>query len=658
MLFSTIRARPALPMILAASWCALPAFGGELLGTAGIRSLPRLAQNEVLTPRLTPAGVPQPSTALASAAASMPDPAAESASTARPAASQSLTVNLINRLVERGILAKDDAAELMLQAEADTAEARARDGAAQRDAIRFAVTEALSSAQAGSFTPDPALLPPREDEDTVRVTYIPESVKAELREQIKHDVMAKARDERWAAPRLMPEWALRIKLFGDVRVRYDGTFFPKGNDNTGAFPNFNAINTGAPFDIAGTNFSPQLNVDQDRHRVRLRVRLGFEADLGNGFSAGLRIATGETNTPTSTNQSLGLANQGQGGNFSKYAIWLDRGFLKYDLRPNASSSVSLTVGRFDNPFFRTSEIIWDDDLGFDGVAVQGQYEVAKGFTSYFAAGAFPVFNTDFNFSSNQPEKFKSSDKWLYGGQLGANWNIRKDLSFTFGAAYYHFDNAEGQLSDPYIPLSADDAGNTDNTRPSFAQKGNTYRPLRRIIPSPLNNFGTSNQFQYFGLAAPFHELHLAGKLDYNRWEPFQLSLYGEWAKNLAFDADRVNEFAVNNRGPSSFSGNLGSFAGGDEAWLIGFRAGSAALQKRGDWQVGVNYRYVESDAVVDAFTDSDFGLGGTNLEGFTLSGALALSPNISVTLRWMTSDQVAGPPLRNDVILLDFNAKF
>ena len=113
--------------------------------------------------------------------------------------------------------------------------------------------------------------------------------------------------------------------------------FRSGNDNTGAFPNFNAINTGPPFDITGTTFSPQLNVDQDRARLRLRLRFGAAADLGDNFTAGLRIATGENNSPVTTNQSLGVANNAQGGNFSKYAIWLDRGFRQIRARRHAGT---------------------------------------------------------------------------------------------------------------------------------------------------------------------------------------------------------------------------------------------------------------------------------------------------------------------------------
>ena len=285
-----------------------------------------------------------------------------------PRKSQNVTINLINRLVERGVLSKEDAAELIKQAEADAEEARAQ--AAAIAAIQAATpapsvtdngTVRAPAPQSENTVADLSL----EAEDTIRVPYIPESVKAQLREEIKEEVMTQAREERWAAPRTLPDWVSRFKLFADLRTRYEGDFFPDGNDNTGAFPNFNAINTGPPFDITGTTFSPQLNVDQDRHRIRLRVRFGVAADLGDNFTAGLRIATGENNSPVTTNQSLGAANSAQGGNFSKYAIWLDRGFVKYEVGGTPEADFSAWLGRFDNPW-SPLELIWDDDLGFDG----------------------------------------------------------------------------------------------------------------------------------------------------------------------------------------------------------------------------------------------------------------------------------------------------
>jgi hypothetical protein len=579
----------------------------------------------------------------------------------KPKPSQNVTINLINRLVERGVLTKGDAAELITQAEADAAQARA---------------EAKADAAQGLAM----------DDDTVRVTYVPETVKAEIREQLKDMVLAQARVEGWANPRAFPDWTSRVTLFGDVRLRYEGVFFPDGNDNTGSFPNFNAINTGAPFDISGTQFSPQQNVDQERLRLRLRARLGVDVNLEDGFSAGMRVATGESNTPTSTNQTLGLANQGQGGNFSKYAIWLDRGFIRYDVGGGPSHStvttpgpdgkmqtvvvphdsdgmLSLFFGRFDNPFFSASEIIWDEDVGFDGVALKAKVPVFDWFTLFLAGGVFPVFNTDFNFSSNQPAKFESEDKWLYAGQIGFDLKPCKDFNAKVAAAIYDFDDVQGRLSTPYIPLTAQDASDADNSRPSFAQKGNTYRPIRDIIPNALNNFGTTQQFQYFGLASPFQIAAYTARLDFNSFEPFQISLLGEYAVNLHHDAEAIDEVAVNNRGavPLDESGiptGVGSYEGGDTAWNVALIVGKPVFEEAWDWNASVGYRYVESDAVVDAFTDSDFGLGGTNMEGYTIGAAVALSKQVRVSLRWMSATQIAGPPLKSDVFLFDLTAKF
>ena len=564
--------------------------------------------------------------------------------------STNVTVNLINRLVQRGLLPAEDAAELIKQAEADAIVAQNQAVLAEQAAA--AATQAVEAVKAGlPAEPDPF------EDDSMRVTYIPETVKSQLRDEIRQEVMEKARRENWAAPRTLPEWTTRVRIFGDARVRNEGIYYQDGNV-TGAFPDFNQINTTRPFDVTGTQFSPQLNVDQDRQRLRLRARVGLEADLGEGFTIGTRVVTGANNSPVSANQSFGLAGQHQGGNFSKYPIWLDRGFLKYQYGPNSNRNLTVLAGRFENPFYGNSEIIWDDDIGFDGGALQIRYETLPGLVPFMSGGAFPVFNTDLNFASNQPQKFKSTDKWLYAGQMGFDWKAHKKAELRFGTAYYHFDGVEGELSSPFTPITADDAGDTDNTRPSFAQKGNTYRPLRNIVPNALNDFGAKNQFQYFGLATPYEQVALSGKLDLNHFEPVQISLFGDWVKNMAFDREAIERIAVNNRGIVGEGAETGRFVGGDTAWLMGLRLGRQVLQKRWDWNCGVSYRHVESDAVIDGFCDSLFGMSGTNVKGYMLFGNLALSARTWLGFRWMSADEVAGPPLKVDVLEFSYSGRF
>jgi Putative porin len=623
-----------------------------------------VSPNPVATPGASPTPV---DAALASAS---PSPGSQ----ASPTPSQNVVINLINRLVQRGVLTKEDASDLIQQAEADAA--RAKEEVAKASTappgtdfaqssllppvgeLRNATADSQVAAQPTSPSEEiPPALQPGPD-NTVRVTYIPEIVKNQLRQQIEQDVLRDTADGKFGLQASVPEWVSRITLFGDIRLRYELDNFPGGNDNTGAFPNFNSINTGAPFDTAGTTFPPEYDVDKDRQRFRFRVRVGLNADLGDGFSIGIRGATGENDSPVTENQTLGNANSGQGGNFQKYSIWLDRAFLKWEAGGLPERDLTITLGRMDNPFFSTT-LIWASDLGFDGAAISGRYQIARGVTPFLTAGAFPVYNTDFNFANTNPGKYDSTDKYLYAVQGGTDWSINRDFHLKIAGALYDFNNIEGRLSTPFTPLNSTDQGNTDDFRPAFAQNGNTYMALRNIVPTSANDFGQINQFQYYGLATPFHEVAVTGKLDYNHFEPFQVSLTGEWVTNTAFDRASVAAKAVNNRSTAA-SGGIGNYIGGNSAWNVYVTLGTPELQKRWDWIIGIGYRYVESDSVVDGFNDSDFGapLYGTNLKGYTVFGYLALTPVVYLGFHYYSANAIAGPPFKSDVFQFDVGGKF
>jgi len=561
-------------------------------------------------------------------------------------------VNLVNLLVAQHVLTQEAGDRLIKQANEEADTARAQIASTQAVAERALTAQ---SAQAPAPAPAPASAPASDDE--VQVAYVPDVVKNQIRDEVTEQVLKQTGDENFVAKDDVPDWVKHFRINCDVRVRYEDDFYPSGS-SIGSFTNFNSINTGSGFVIGSSQF-PQYNVNQDRERFRLRARLGAEVDLGQGFTMGLRLATGSDDSPVSENQTLGAANSAQGGNFGKYEIWLDRGFIKYELGDQADKDLSFSVGRFDNPFFHTS-MIWADDLAFDGAVAQAKYKVADGVTPFFVAGAFPVFNTDLNFSSNQSAKFSSEDKYLLASQLGTNWTINKDFSAKFGAAYYYFDNIQGQVSDP-IPSDAD-PGDTDDSRPAFAQNGNTYIELRNYQdPTNPTHVGET---QYFGLATPFHEFAFTSQLDYSHLDPFHIWLTGEFVKNLAFDRNEIlNNGSPNLPGPVNNLNNPSdpnSFAGGDTGWIVKLNLGKVALEQLWDWNVNLSYRYVESDATVDGFTDSDFGgsLAGTNLKGYVLGGNLALSPRVWASLRWMSADAVAGPTYKNDLIQVDLNAKF
>ena len=566
-----------------------------------------------------------------------------------------VTINHINKLVERGILTKAEATEMIRQAEAEAMAVRA-----QSQTEMVAIAEAAAVQATASITP--AADPNPSSPSDIRVTHIPAPVRQQIKEEIKLELATDRVGAKIANTFKLPPWVEKADPTFDLRFRYAGTYFPNGNDATGAFPNFNAINTGTPFDTTGNQFAPQLNVNENRNQYLLRMRFALDFDMGENFTSGFRIATGNNNTPVSTNQGMGVANsatQNQGGNFSKYAIWLDRAFIRYDYEYEEVLGLTAWVGRFDNPFFST-RLTWDDDLGFDGTAFTLKADVTETFQPYLTGGAFVVYNTDFNFSSNQPEKFASTDKYLFAAQTGFEWEFADDWTWKTGAAIYWFHNIEGQLSTPYTPLTVNDASDTDNSRPSFAQKGNTYMAIRDIVPDASNDFGAINQWQYYGLATKFTELALTSQLDYDGFEPVRVSLVGEFVQNLAFNETDIEAIAVNNRGPADTTElmDIGAFEGDAYGWYVDLRVGTPALKKRGDWLLYTGYRWIGSDAVVDGFTDSDFGGGGTNMQGFTVGGFYSLSENVYLGLRWMGSDSIAGPQYNTNIFYAEINSKF
>jgi hypothetical protein len=131
----------------------------------------------------------------------------------------------------------------------------------------------------------------------------------------------------------------------------------------------------------------------------------------------------------------------------------------------------------------------------------------------------------------------------------------------------------------------------------------------------------------WGLASSFNELNLTTSLELAEFDPVHLVLTLDMVKNLGYD-----EQATTKRTGVKFL-DLSTFG-----YLTSIKLGSKSIRERGDWSLSASYRRVGSDAVLDAFADSDFGLGGTNNKGIVLSYSLGIAPNSWVSAKWMSSD--------------------
>ncbi|MDT8281369.1 MAG: putative porin [Gammaproteobacteria bacterium] len=454
-----------------------------------------------------------------------------------------------------------------------------------------------------------------------RVPYIPQylkdeirdEVRMELKEEVVNDVMAQAKTESWGVPGTNPDWTKRIKFKGDIRFRYQGERFDNGNSTQ--YQNFNAINDAGGTTAAGTDAF--INTTEDRDRLRLRARLGMEAKVTQGVTASIRLATGDPDDPVSTTQTLG----NYGGD---YQISLDQAFIRFNPMGN---EYQLTLGRMPNPWLST-ELVWDDDLNFDGAAFSyyfnrgdDMYDDEQQFDPFITVGAFPL----------QEVQLSGNDKWLYGAQFGFSYLTSKQNELKMGLAYYYFDNISGIKNTPDSTL-------TNYSAPPFVQKGNTM--------FDISNSTTNPQAELWALAADYQELDLSVVYDMANFAPIHVIFTGDYVENIGYDRSKMQSRAG------------ASVEGRTTGYDLGINVGWPTVLQRGNWNAGLNYRYLERDAVVDAFTDSDFHLGGTDGQGYKLSFRYGIEENTWTQLRLISTNEIDGPPLGVLTVLADLNVKF
>jgi hypothetical protein len=494
-----------------------------------------------------------------------------------------------------------------------------------------------------------------------RIPYVPEIVKNQIRDEVRAEVIEEAKNENWAQPNQIPAWTKRIQISGDLRLRDEYDLYSKNNVND--LVNFAALNANGPTDVnPATNPTgvPILNTTRNRDsQLSVRARLDVLANPSPWVSADIRLASGQTNTPVSTTQLLG-------GGLVKKSIWLDRAYI--DLHPNDDLGASL--GRMPNPFFST-DLVFDRDLNFDGVAARGVYPVwpAHGLTIGANGGAFLIGYPDANFPDESQSKDGTRIKWLFAAQGQVDWKT-DSFDWRTGGAYYQYQYDRGLLSDPCPLYTGLNQCSTDFTAPAFMQKGNTLFLIRNITPNPDLGPGASPQPQLAGLLFDYNVLNFTSSFDLKVNADQHLVLIADFARNLAYkhsDACRYGEagLPVNNviapMGADTdpcVAGTTAHFKSGANAWMLQAVFGDPDPYSFGQWNFTAGYKHLDADSMPDAFTDADFHFGGTNAKGYFLLATFGLLDGSNIQARWFSANEVSGPPLSIDVGQIDVNARF
>jgi hypothetical protein len=418
----------------------------------------------------------------------------------------------------------------------------------------------------------------------------------DLEEQMKDDMHNDTLRELWAVKR---EFS-RFRFSGDMRLRYEKDFFDENN-----YKQFTKI-------TQGTDTQVLQNTWADQEFYKYRVRFGVETRVNEQLDVFIRLSTGNTSNPVSTNSTMG-------DYMNKDSVLFDQAYLAW--RP--WRSITIFGGRMENPWFST-DLVWARDLSFEGLAVNAKTRISETASSFLTVGAFPLQQSDPVSTLDTSQH----SKWLYAGQAGLERKDKKGVSVKIGAAYYDFNNITGVFN-----TNTENPGATDWSAPLFNQKGNHY-----FFIDATNN--------RVGLASKFEELNFTGTLDIGLWDPVHIIFLADYVKNLGFNKAEVDQRTGIDTDKSI------------EGYQIGMSVGYPATVEAGQWKAYFYAKRLGRDAVVDAFTDPDFHLGGTNAKGWIAGADIGLGTNFWLTTRWLTANEISGPPLAIDVLQVDLNAKF
>ena len=160
--------------------------------------------------------------------------------------------------------------------------------------------------------------------------------------------------------------------------------------------------------------------EKDRHKFKFRWRAGADVSIHDYVTMGFGLASGGSNA-RSTNQFFKDA-------FSSKNIFINYAFARF----NYEEIFTLQGGKFKNPLWRPSNLLWDSDINPEGLSLGVNID-AKPLDIFFVCGLFIL---------DQEEE--ETDPLLFPLQLGFDWTLLKRLSIKISGVYYIFNEIEGR----------------------------------------------------------------------------------------------------------------------------------------------------------------------------------------------------------------------
>lgn len=345
----------------------------------------------------------------------------------------------------------------------------------------------------------------------------------------------------------------------------------------------------------------------DRFRGRVRVRFNAFADLGEQFRAGITLASGDVNDPTTTNSTFT-------GFYTRKPIALDQAFVEF--KPKQFKPLTLVGGKFRYPWYNT-ELTWDKDLNPEGAAQTLAFKLDTPLLKRFALVGFELPFAEV--ADTAPKDKRITQQITYGGQLQTSWQLAPHVILNAYSGYYDFQGADSialalaraSSKNPQTPF----AGVLPLTSGNPVQDSTYTTTSTTIItiggtayPTGVTSITNAQFASKFGL---FDNI---ARLDIDTGHArAPLSFIGDYVQNTEACGNLVNIVAApSNTATQTFKETVNAPCKSHQRrgyWAEG-RVGR--LQEKGDFQVGYTHIYIEREAVLGNFNYSDI-RQGTNV---------------------------------------------
>ncbi len=345
----------------------------------------------------------------------------------------------------------------------------------------------------------------------------------------------------------------------------------------------------------------------DRARARIRARFNAVADLGSQFRAGITLASGDVNDPTSTNANMT-------GFYTRKAIALDQAFVEFN--PKDFKPLTLTAGKFRYPWFNT-ELTWDKDLNPEGAAESLGFKLDTPVLKRIAFVGFQLPFAEIAGTSSTDKRI--AQQITYGGQVQTMWALGPRVTLSAYSGFYDFRGSDAiavalarasskNPQTPFTGLLPLNSGNpvqnstyTTTATTIITVNGTTY-------PTGVSSV-TNAQF-----ASKFALFDNLAKIDINTGhERIPLSFIGDYVQNTEACANLPNIIAAPaNTATQTFKQTFNAPCNSHQRrgyWAEG-RIGR--LQQKGDIQFGYTRIFIEREAVLGNFNYSEI-RQGTNV---------------------------------------------